>query len=61
MNLKNFSKKLIKNKKGQGMVEYILLLVVVVGVVLIFKKSIMETVGEKLGSLKSDVMGVTKD
>ena len=31
--LRKFSKRLLKNDRGQGMVEYILLLVIVVGVV----------------------------
>ena len=37
---------LINNKKGQGATEYILLLVVVVGLVLAFKKPIMDAMNK---------------
>ncbi len=33
LKMKSFSKRLLKNNKGQGMVEYILILVVVVAIV----------------------------
>lgn len=49
--LKKFSKKLVKNNKGQGMVEYILLLVIVVGLVMAFKKPIMEAVNGRVGNV----------
>lgn len=56
-----FSKKLLKNKRGQGMVEYILLLVVVVGIVLIMKDRLTGYVQDNLwGSLSgkmSEVIG----
>lgn len=45
--LRKFSKKLIKNNKGQGMVEYILLLVIVVGLVMAFKGKIVSAIGSK--------------
>ena len=54
-------KNLIKNQSGQGATEYILLLVVVVGLVFAFKKPITEKfLGsvEKLGGKMDDV---TKD
>lgn len=53
---KNFSKKLLKNQSGQGATEYILLLVVVVSLVMIFKKDIQTAVTDKIGQLK-DGMG----
>ncbi|MDG0814823.1 Flp1 family type IVb pilin [Bdellovibrio svalbardensis] len=53
---KNFSKKLFKNQSGQGATEYILLLVVVVSLVMIFKKDIQSAVSDKIGQLK-DGMG----
>lgn len=55
--LKTFTKRLLKNKKGQGMVEYILLLVVVVAVVTMFKTEIMSVVTQKIGDLKSSIGG----
>ncbi|WII70549.1 Flp1 family type IVb pilin [Bdellovibrio sp. 22V] len=49
---KNFSKKLLKNKSGQGATEYILLLVVVVALVLMFKDQIKTTVSGKITKLQ---------
>ncbi|WP_374029508.1 Flp1 family type IVb pilin [Bdellovibrio bacteriovorus] len=49
---KNFSKKLLKNKSGQGATEYILLLVVVVALVLMFKDQIKTTVSGKISELQ---------
>ena len=57
--LKKFSKRLMKNERGQGMVEYILLLVIVVAVVTIFKKPLMEMVQGKIDDLKGAVGSVT--
>ncbi|ASD65271.1 Flp1 family type IVb pilin [Bdellovibrio bacteriovorus] len=54
---KNFSKKLLKNERGQGATEYILLLVVVVALVVIFKDKIKSAMEEKVGSLASDITG----
>lgn len=39
-NFKAFSKRLMKNTKGQGMVEYILILVVVVAIVMSMKSKL---------------------
>ena len=44
---------LLKNNRGQGATEYILLLVVVVGLVLAFKKPIMEKMKGKVDDLGS--------
>lgn len=52
-------KNLIKNQSGQGATEYILLLVVVVGLVLAFKKPIMEKMGQKVQDLGSAMDKVT--
>ena len=57
--LKNFSKRFLKNERGQGMVEYILLLVIVVAVVTIFKKPLMEMVSGKIDELKGAVGAIT--
>lgn len=58
-NLKfHFSKKM-KDQRGQGMLEYILLVVVVVGLVLFLKEPLTKQVTEikdKLGSSVSDII-----
>ncbi len=50
-NLRNRLRTSLNNQKGQGATEYILLLVVVVGLVLAFKKPIMEKMGKKVEDL----------
>ena len=52
---KNFSKKLLKNKSGQGATEYILLLVVVVTLVIMFKDRIKTTMDSKINDLKDGI------
>lgn len=55
-NLRNrLRKNLVKNQRGQGMTEYILLLVVVVGIILIFKNQISDTIKGKMGALKDNI------
>lgn len=49
------NKSLIRNEKGQGMVEYILLLVVVIGLVAIFKNKIVETIKGKTDQVGSQM------
>ena len=56
--LKKKSKRLFRNEKGQGMVEYILLLVIVVALVSIFKDNIKQTVTDKITSLKEMIGAV---
>jgi Flp pilus assembly pilin Flp len=48
-------KNLWNDESGQGATEYILLLVVVVGVVMMFKGEIMKALTTKLGTLSSDI------
>ncbi len=55
--LKKFSKRLLKNQAGQGMVEYILLLVIVIGLVMTFKGQITETIKDKVGDITSAIGG----
>ncbi len=55
--LKKTLKKLIKNESGQGATEYILLLVVVVGIATMFGPRIKEIVGEKLANVGSQISG----
>ena len=52
---------LINNKKGQGATEYILLLVVVVGLVMLFKNKIKETMNTKMGDLDKNISEVTPE
>jgi Flp pilus assembly pilin Flp len=54
---KNFSNKLLKNQKGQGATEYILLLVVVVALVMLFKDKIKTTMDGKLTELSGKIEG----
>lgn len=56
MNLKKFSKKLLKSQSGQGATEYILLVVVIIALVAAFKKPIMEAIAGKTESLKTGIM-----
>lgn len=50
-------KRLWHDESGQGATEYILLLVVVVGLALLFKDKIRAVVDEKMGELSSDIGG----
>lgn len=59
--LKNISKKLLKNERGQGATEYILLLVVVVALVMMFKDRISSTVKDKMSELQGSISGVTSE
>lgn len=59
--LKKFSKKLIKSNKGQGMVEYILLLVVVVGLVFAFKGKIKAAFDQRVGAVEDGMSNFTVD
>jgi Flp pilus assembly pilin Flp len=54
-----FAKKLWNDESGQGATEYILLLVVVVGLAVLFKGKIMAIVTEKLTALGTDISGFT--
>ncbi|HWU42239.1 MAG TPA: Flp1 family type IVb pilin [Bdellovibrio sp.] len=56
--LKNFSRNLLKNQSGQGATEYILLLVVVVSLVLLFKKDIQTAVSGKIDDLKNGMSNI---
>ena len=59
--LRNIFTKLVKDESAQGATEYILLLVVVVGLALIFKdkitgafKSKVNELGDQIGDFKSE-------
>ena len=55
----NTVKKLWADESGQGAAEYILLLVVVVGIVMLFKDRISGIVNQKLSDLQQGTEGVT--
>ncbi len=56
-----FRKSLIANQSGQGATEYILLLVVVVGMVVAFGPKIKKAINEKTDSLTGDMGKVNSD
>lgn len=45
---KTFARRFIKDESGQGMAEYVLLIVVVIGVAFLFRDKIKEMVGNKM-------------
>jgi Flp pilus assembly pilin Flp len=51
--MKNFFKKLWRDESGQGMAEYVLLIVVVLGVAFLFRERITGMVRDKLGEVSS--------
>lgn len=56
----HFSKKMVEDQSGQGMLEYILLLVVIVGLVLFLKQPLTEQVTkikDQLGSSVGSILG----
>lgn len=59
--MRNNLRNSLKNKRGQGATEYILLLVVVVGLVMIFKEKIKGIMNQKVDALGADISGVTSD
>lgn len=53
-NMRNaLRKNILKNKRGQGATEYILLLVVIVGLVMMFGPRIKKSIDGKIGDLDS--------
>ncbi len=54
-------KNLLNNNSGQGATEYILLIVVVVGLVMAFKKPIMDAVSKKATSVGDNINGFTAE
>jgi len=55
------AKALWADESAQGATEYILLLAIVVGVAMLFKKQIMDIISNKLGSISSAVQGFTPE
>lgn len=60
-NLRNrLSKNMTNNERGQGATEYILLLTVVVGLVVMFGPTIKKKFNEKVGNLETQMDEATK-
>jgi Flp pilus assembly pilin Flp len=60
-NLRNrLRKNITNNERGQGATEYILLLTVVVGLVVMFGPTIKTKFKEKMGQLETDMDTATK-
>jgi Flp pilus assembly pilin Flp len=55
--LKNFAKTLWNDEGGQGMAEYVLLLVIIVAIVFAFKDKIKSAITTKMDSVGSDING----
>lgn len=52
--LKSFARRFINDESGQGMAEYVLLIVVVVGVAFMFRGKIMSMVEGKMKTVSDD-------
>ncbi|MBY0314098.1 MAG: hypothetical protein K2Q26_01175 [Bdellovibrionales bacterium] len=50
-------KKFWNDESAQGATEYILMLVIVVGIALVFKEKIMAVINEKVDSLSGQIQG----
>lgn len=55
--IQKFAKRLWNDESGQGMAEYVLLIVVVVTVAYVFKDKIKNMVSSKMDSVSSDFNG----
>jgi len=51
-------RKVLKNQKGQGMLEYVLLLTIIVGLVMAFKDPITKIFNDATGNLTNSTSGV---
>jgi len=54
-------KKILKNERGQGMLEYVLLIFIVMGMVMIFKQNIMKLFTDANSSISSKATSVFSD
>lgn len=55
--MKKALKKLWSDESAQGATEYILMLVIVVGIAMLFKDKIKQVIGDKVEQLGSDIQG----
>jgi Flp pilus assembly pilin Flp len=53
--MKQFFKKIKQNESGQGIIEYILLLVVVVAIVMLFRERIETTISGKVNQVGGQI------
>ena len=58
-NLKTIFHFIIEDESGQGMTEYILLVVVIVALVMIFRTNIMQAVQTQIQSLSTQITSFT--
>lgn len=56
--LKNFAKKLWSDESGQGTAEYVLLVAIVVGVLVIFGPKIKEAITSKVDDVTGKMGGI---
>lgn len=54
----NKMKLMLKSEAGQGATEYILLLVIIVGIAMVFGKDIKKAVGDKMSQLSSGIQSI---
>lgn len=59
--LNQFVKTLWKDESGQGMAEYVLLIVVILSVAFLFKKQIVGMVSSKLDNVSTEMSGFGVD
>lgn len=59
--VKSFFKRMMKDESGQGATEYILLVVVVVGLVMMFGPRVKTALANKVGDIESKIGGFTGD
>ena len=58
--LKDAAKRFVREEDGVGVVEIILILVILVGLVLLFKNQISQVVSSALSAFKEDATSITK-
>lgn len=58
--IKTKFKEILKDESGQGTTEYILILVAIVGVAVLFRKTIEEKLGDLMTKLGSDLTGAVQ-
>ena len=51
----------LKNQSGQGMTEYILLLVIIIAVAAVFREPIKKAIGQKMEDVNSKIQGFSGD
>lgn len=56
--LKNFLRTLWKDESAQGTAEYVLLIAIVVGIVIIFKDKIKSVMDKKISEVSDGISGV---